>query len=158
MDAFPKKQGGPAKHRRVEPEIEWKYQPRIAPGEYPGYTRTASIYRDGQFKRWVCAVQVDVLRSDLTTLLARLTWFLNLGKGEKPHATRRKNYWLEWVRANNAPPTRKDRLSPNVFTKRYASVVVADTTKTFKQASVTAEGAYSVIRGVVRWESGRGER
>ena len=158
MSTSLKAKGGPAKQRRAEPEITWTYQPRITPGQYQGYTRSASVYRDGQFSRWVCAVQIDVLGSDLVTVLARLTWFLNLGEGEKPKAKLRMNYWLEWMRANGAAPTRKDRLSPNVFTKRYATVLVADTTKNFKQAQVTGDAAYSVIRGVVRWEGGRGER
>ena len=100
---------------------------------------------------------MDVLRPDLT-LLVRLTWFLNLGSGEKPKATRRKNYWLEWERANGAPPSRTDRLAPNVFTRRYAIVTVEDTGKTFKHPTVTAEAAYSVVRGIVRWETARGER
>lgn len=158
MNVTRKPKAGSAKQRRPDPEITWDYAPRIPPGNYPGYMRSASVYRDGQFQRWVCAVQVDVLTPDLASVVARLTWFLNLGDSDKPKATRRKNYWAEWVKANGAPPSRKDRLSHNVFTLRYALVIVADTTKTFNQSEVTPESAYSVIRGVVRWESGRGNR
>ena len=149
-------QEAPAKRRRADPEIKWDYAARISPGTYPGYARSASVYRDGQFKRWVCAVQVDILSADLVSRRARLTWFLNLGDGEKPKASRRSNYWSEWVRANGTPPVRRDRLAPKVFTRRYGQFTVADTTRTFNQSEVSPDTVYSVIRGVVRWESGRG--
>jgi len=102
-------------------------------------------------------VQFDVLMNDLSAVRARLTWFLNMGGRERPHAGRRGNYWQAWLRANDGPPGRKDRLSPRVFQARYARVAVADTTKDFKQAMVTHGTAYSVIREVLRWETGAGE-
>jgi len=142
---------------RPEPEITWTHTPRIPPGEYPAFSRSAKVYRDGHYKRWVCAVQFDVLTHDLVEVLARLTWFLNLGSGEAPHVTRRKNYWQAWVQASGEPPKRKDRLSPRVFVRRYARVSVSDTTKDFKQATVSGDSAYSVIRKVLRWENGRGK-
>jgi hypothetical protein len=143
-----------AAKRRVEPQIIWDHTPRLEPGQYRAYCRSAKIYRDPQFKRWVCAVQFDVLSEDLTQKLARLTWFLNLGNGEEPRVTRRKNYWKAWIAANGAQPKRRDRTSPRIFVKRYAVVVVADTTKDFRQQNVSEEHAYSVIREVVRWETG----
>jgi len=92
-----------------EPEITWTHTPRIEPGEYPGYSRSAKVYRDGDFKRWVCAVQFDVLTDDLTGVRARLTWFLNLGDGEKPHAGRRGHYWprLDTRKWESAQPERQ---------------------------------------------------
>lgn len=143
-----------AAKRRVEPEIEWRHIPRLEPGEYKAYCRAAKIYRDRQFKRWVCAIHFDVLDESLN-VLARLTWYLNLGGLEKPHVTRRKKYWGAWVNANGGPPGRKDRLSPNVFVRRYAVVVIEDTSKNFKQEAITPECAYSVIRDVVQWETGK---
>jgi hypothetical protein len=147
-----RKQTGKA---QAEPEISWTFSPRIDAGVYPAFSRTAKVYRDGQFKRWVCAVHFDVLNSGLIEVLARLTWFLNLGDGEKPHAGRRTNYWRAWVAANEAPPNRKDRLSSRVFVSRYARVVVGDTAKDAKQMRVAGEHSYSVIREVLKWESGR---
>lgn len=144
--------------RPSEPEITWTHAPRIEPGEYPAFSRSARVYRDGHFKRWVCAVQFDVLMNDLSAARTRLTWFLNMGDRERPHAGRRGNYWQAWLRANDGPPRRRDRLSPRVFQARYARVAVADTTRDFKQAVVTQDAAYSVVREVVRWESGAGER
>jgi len=138
---------------QAEPEISWTFSPRIDAGVYPAFSRTAKVYRDGQFKRWVCAVHFDVLDGGLIDVFARLTWFLNLGEGEKPHAGRRTNYWRAWVAANEAPPKRKDRLSSRVFVSRYARVVVGDTAKDAKQMRVAGEHAYSVIREVLQWES-----
>jgi hypothetical protein len=43
-----------------------------------------------------------------------------------------------------------------VFVRRYARVIVADTTKDFKQTRITVADAYSVIREIVRWENGGG--
>jgi hypothetical protein len=145
-----------ARKSQTEPEIAWTHIPRIEPGPYPAFSRSAKIYRDGHFKRWVCAVQFDVLTNDLGTVLAGLTWFLNMGDGDKPYAGRRGNYRQAWALANGGPPTRKDRLSPRVFVRRYARVSVADTTKDFKQARISVADAYSVIREIVQWENGGG--
>lgn len=139
--------------RPPEPEVGWNYVPRLTPGEYRAYCRSAKIYRDRGFKRWVCAVQFDVLDGNLNKL-ARTTWFLNLGSGDKPHVTRRSNYWAAWVKANGGPPQRRDRMSPLVFKKRYATILVADTTRDSRQELAVKELAYSVIRDVLNWDTG----
>ena len=137
-----------------DPEIGWNYTPRISPGEYPAYSRATKVYRDPLFQRWVCSVQFDVLSADLASVRARLTWFLNMGDAEKPFAGRRSLYWGAWIIANGGGPKRSDRLSPRVFVNRYATVLVGDTTKDFKQSSVGEGAAYSVVRNVLRWENG----
>jgi hypothetical protein len=85
--------------RASDPEITWTYSPSLAPGEYPAFCRHAKIYRDRQFKRWVCAVQFDVLESGLVKVLAQLTWYLNMGDGEShtslgEKSTGRPGFWL----------------------------------------------------------------
>jgi hypothetical protein len=136
------------------PKVSWRYCARIEPGEYPGYSRSTKIYLDGEFKRWVCTVQFDILDESLTKVIARLTWYLNLGSHQTPHAGRRGAYWAAWVKANGRPPKRQDRLSPRVFRRRFALVSVSDTTKTHRQIAVTPEAAYSVVRDVLRWDTG----
>jgi hypothetical protein len=139
---------------RAQPEISWVYVPRIQPGDYPGRSRFATVYADKQFKRWVCAVQFDILSNSLMEVVGRVTWYLNLGTRDKPHAGRRGNYYAAWIKANGGLPKRRDRLSPRVFEGRYARVRVGDTTKNHKQDLIGAEEAYSVIRSVLRWETG----
>ncbi|SPE18004.1 hypothetical protein SBA5_120080 [Candidatus Sulfotelmatomonas gaucii] len=146
-----------APKRRPEPEVRWTYVPRLAPGDYPAYCRSAKIYQDRVFKRWVCAAQFDLLDENLKKI-ARLTWFLNLGSGDKPQVTRRRNYWAAWVKANGGPPQRRDRMSPRIFARRYATVVVDDTTRDSRQELATKELAYSVIRDVARWDTGGREQ
>jgi len=68
--------------------------------------------------------------------LARVTWFLSLGSREKPHAGRRSLYWRAWIAASGRPPARRDRLSPQVFVKRQARIIVGDTQKDFRQQLV----------------------
>lgn len=143
-----------AAQRRMEEQVSWQYVPRLTPGEYRAYCRSAKTYRDGAFKRWVCAVQFDVL-DDSGERLGRVTWFLNLGSGERPQATRRTKYWDAWVKANGGAPKRKDRLASSVFVRRYAVVVVGDTGKNVKQEMIGTDCAYSVIKDVVRWETGK---
>ena len=143
---------------RRQPEISWTFTPRIDPGQYPAISRSAAVYRDRQFKRWVCAVQFDVLDGSLTRVIARLTWYLNLGARDKPHAGRRANYWTAWRRANGGPPKRNDRLSPRVFECRHVMVAVEDTSKTYRQNVVSADESYSVVRDVVEWQTGRPSR
>lgn len=138
--------GAPA---RKKLGIDWYYAARIEPGEYKAYSRSAKIYRDGKFKRWVLAVQFEIEETD-----TQVTWYLNLGTGERPKAGRRGNFWQAWVAANGRPPRRNDRLSPRVFEKRWAIVLVEDTAKDFQQKAVSAENAYSVVRAVREWQTG----
>jgi len=125
--------------------IDWKPYERITPGEYPAYCAWAKRYRDPGLHRWTCLLRFDVY-SDAFQLIARSVplWF-SLGGGEKPRASRRGKYLPEWVRANGAPPGKGDRLSPNVFARRFARVEVGDT-----NSSVP----YSVVRRIIVWETG----
>lgn len=140
--------------RRAEQEISFKYVPRIPAGEYPAYCREAKIYRDRQFRRWVFVAQFDILDSSLIDTIAQLTWYLNLGSREHPRAGRRGHFWSAWVQANGGPPKRNDRMSPRIFERRQATVIVTQTTKTHKSGTVSAEESYSVVRAVVEWRTG----
>ena len=93
---------GPVIVRR-KPEVSWHYCDRIEPGEYPARSRSANIYLDGYFHRWVCAVQFDILSDSLFDVIARLTWYLNLDSRDRPHAGRRGRYWQAWTEANGGP-------------------------------------------------------
>jgi hypothetical protein len=143
-----------ARNRGQDPEVIWRYCARIEPGTYQGYSRTAKVYRDARFKRWVCAVQFDVLTDSLTEVVAQITWYLNLGSGDQPRAGRRGNYWQAWVNANGRLPQRRDRLSPQVFVRRHATIEVADAGFDFRGIATTPEHAYSVVRNVIRWHTG----
>ena len=125
--------------------IEWKEYPRIPPGEYAAYCYWSKRYYDPGMHRWTCLLRWDVLSEDLQQTIARCIplWF-PLGNGEKPHASRRGKYLPEWVRANGAPPTPGDRLSPRVFTHRVARVEMGDT-----QSAVP----YSVVKRILRWDT-----
>lgn len=139
---------------RSEPDIEWRYCERIEPGEYPAFSRSATVYRDREFQRFVCAVQFDILDEARISVIAHLTWYMNLGSRNRPHAGRRGNYWRAWIKANRGRlPVRKDRLSPRVFAHRHARVIVADTERDF-QGVVNPESVYSVVRDVSCWETG----
>lgn len=137
----------------AEPAITWANYDHVAPGTYPSYCRSAHVHRDPVFKRWTCAVRFDILDASLINVIARLVWFLNLGKGDKPHAGRRGNYWAAWCEANDGPPKRSDRMTPSVFVRRHATVIVEDVTKNHKGIAL-AEPAYSKIKAVLSWETG----
>jgi hypothetical protein len=154
LSTLKRRRGRTSLVQNTESEIAWRYCDRIAPGEYPAYARSAKIYRDGQYKRWICAVQFDILDSSLTEIIAELTWYLNLGPGEKPYAGRRSAFWVAWIQANGTQPKRGDRLSPRVFVKRHALVAVGYTTKNHQQIAVDVEAGYSVVRGVLQWQTG----
>jgi hypothetical protein len=132
---------------QTEPVIQWRDYARIEPGVYPAYCRWAKHYRDPGLHRWTCLLRFDVLSDDRTRVLARVPMWMNLGEGEKPDAGRRSNYFKEWLRANGGPPMRRDRLSPEVFTRRMARVEVADT---------KGHAPYSKVLRIVSWETGPG--
>jgi hypothetical protein len=139
---------GPTRKRRAEPEIEWREYPLIQSREYFAYCRWAKRYRDPAFRRWTCLLRWEVLTDDLLTVIASVPMWLSLGSRAGPWASRRGNYLKEWVRANNGPPKRGDRLSPRVFTRRMARVEVGDTD------SEKSPVPYSVVRKIVSWETG----
>ena len=136
------------------PEVSFHYAARIEPGAYPAYCRSSSTYWDRRFKRWVCALQFNVLANDLSEM-ARLTLFLNLGTNkERPRIGRMSNYWKAWTSANGGQPTRNAKLSDRIFLKRYARILVADTEKNHLQRSIGSDSCYSVVRDILSWDTG----
>ena len=131
----------------TEPEIAWRHDPRIEPGEYRATCAWAKIYRDPGFKRWTCLLRFEIRSNDLFTVIARsIPMWLNLGSQGKPHASRRTRYFTEWIRANDGkPPERGDRISPKVFTHRVARVEIGDT---------NGHTPYSVVKRIISWETG----
>lgn len=145
MKPLPQKKVGPRLVPEPETAIQWRDYDRISPGVYPACCRWAKSYRDPGFKRWTCLIRFEVLADDLVRVLAHVPFWLNLGTGDQPDAGRRRKYFKEWVRANGQPPSRRDRLSPRVFTGRMAHVEIGDT---------KGDAPYSVVRDIVSWESG----
>lgn len=133
---------------RPEPEIRWRTYSRITPGEYYAYCGWAKHYRDPAFRRWTCLIRWDVCTDDLLNVIACVPMWLSLGNKADPRASRRGNYLKEWVRANDGPPARDDRLSPRVFTRRFARVVIGDTD------AERSPIPYSVVRRILSWETG----
>ena len=128
--------------------VEIKYPGiSIASGQYRAYCRDARVYRDGGFKRWTCLLDFDILSEGLETL-AKLPLWLNLGAGQKPQVTRRSNYLAAWIKANGAPPSRMDRLSPRVFLRRMCRVAVALTSGPLPR---------SVVKEILEWETGQSQ-
>jgi hypothetical protein len=137
---------GPACERRAPtPDIEWKEYPRIDPGEYRAYCKWGRHYRDPGFSRWTCLLRWDALTEDLGRVLACVPQWFALGRGIKPQASRRGKYLPEWIRANGGPPTRKDRVSPNVFLRRLARIEIRDS---------KGPAPYSVVHRIIEWETG----
>jgi hypothetical protein len=101
--------------RAAEPQITYDDYPRIEPGEYRAYCRTARIYFDPGFRKWMCLLRWDVLDPEGTRTLARIAKWLYIGR--KQHCTRRSQFWREYLRANGGPPERKDRLRSTVFAR-----------------------------------------
>lgn len=133
--------------RRPKLGIEWREYDRITPGVYRAYSIVAKRHFDRSIRRWVCFVRWNVLSDDLSRVVARVPLWWNLGNHNKPRATHRGKYLREWVRANGGPPSRGDRLSPQVFRNRMARVEVDDTDP--KKSPIP----YSVVRKIIAWET-----
>jgi len=142
----PKESKQPNQRPRVNADgIEWKYYPRIVPGEYRAYCKWGKQYKDPGFNRWTCLLRWDALSADLFSILATVPQWFPLGKRNKPYASRRGKYLPEWIRANGGPPIRRDRLSPNVFLRRLARVEIRDT---------DGPAPYSKVYRIIEWETG----
>src|SRR2546430_1994073 len=123
--------------------VDWRYYDRIESGEYAAYCAVAFIYFDPFYQRYTCLLVWDVLSPDGENIATIRQWF-NLGSGKEPKASRRSKYWHEWVTANGGqPPSRADRLSPTIFKRRIARIVVADT---------TSSPPYSIVQKILSWQ------
>ncbi len=137
----PKRRGA-----QEEPAPTWDDYPRIDPGSYRGYCRLAKWYFAPQFKRWVCFICFDIFSaSNLETPIAAVPLFLNGGRKREAHAGRGSRYFELWIQANGDVPKRKERLTPRVFTGRWARVEVGDT---------KGRAPYSVVKTIHEWETG----
>jgi hypothetical protein len=146
------------KKESSEVHISWTQRDHIEPGDYPAFSQAAKIYRDPMFKRWVCSVSFAVTDDSLTNVVARLSWFLNLGRAESPHAGRRSKFWAAYCLANGGhPPSRADRkLSSRIFEHRQCTVTVADVARDFSGMTTSAETTYSIVTTVKSWNTGGG--
>jgi hypothetical protein len=149
----PARKLGPRLVGQSEPQITHDSYERISPGQYQAYCRSARIYRDPGFRKWLCVLRWEVLDAGNLSKIARVPQWLYIGR--KPHATRRSQYWREWCRAHGGPPSRVDRMTARVFTRRIARVLVADIGPPSQDG--TPHYAYSVVRRVEQWETGQGE-
>lgn len=142
--------------REAEPKISWTQRDHIAPGNYAAFSQCAKVYYDKMFHRWTCVVAFSVTDDLLTQTIARLPWFLNLGRGETPHAGRRSKYWAAFCFANGGhPPARADRsLTPRIFERRQCTVEVRDVGRDFSGLTASGETSYSVVTRVISWNTG----
>ena len=133
---------------KLDVAIQWNEYQRIEPGTYSAYcTKVSKPYWCRVYKRWQVVIAFDIFSANMQPL-AKLVKFLSLGsKREGPRAHRTSKFFAEWIKANGGPPTRNDRLSPSVFARRMATVMVADTDPKLSPAP------YSVVREILSWES-----
>ena len=143
----------------TDPEVGWNFYPRIPAGRYKAICVFTKISRLKDWdRRWVCFTKLDIYSEDMERIATLPRWF-NLGRGEKPHASRKGDYFQAWVEANGgAPSGRTDRLSPNVFRHRLMTVEVADTQPRKKQGEFLAHVTYSVVRRFISYETGPAAR
>lgn len=148
----------PTPNPKREPDIAFRHNDRIEPGEYPAYCRSTQLFFDDHFRRWILAVQFDVLDDALLSTVARLTKFFNLGERERPHATSRRSHFRKaWVLANDGrPPVRGQKMAPSIFVNRIARVRVVDVMKDHQGCALSSDEVYSRISEILRWETGRG--
>jgi hypothetical protein len=146
----------PKRQHEATPDISFRSYDRIEPGEYPGYCKSAAIYLDTHWRRWVCATQWDIVDDGSVNVIAHITKFFNLGPGKNPRATsRRSNYWRAWIDANSGQqPVRGQKMSPAIFVRRFARVEVADVEKDFNGMALSDDEVYSTIRKIICWETG----
>ena len=147
---------GPVAVPAPEPGITFTVRDRLEPGEYPAYCRSAKTIQERVFQRWKCVVQFDLRSPDLLRVIGRVTWFLNLGSRDKPHAGMRGKFWEAWIKANGGPPKRGDRLSPRVFQGRMATIVIRDveTNHRDRKSRLDPSLFYSVVKEVKSWQTG----
>ena len=76
--------------------------------------------------------------------------FLNLGNHAKPHAGRRSEYWRAWVIANDAPPRKRQTLSPRAFKGKLYEVRIDDVTRRFDGRDHHPAAIYSTVKEIIR--------
>jgi len=107
----------------------------------------AKQYKDPGFKSWRCLLRWMVLTDDLLTVVATVPqWFPLVMERSREH--RGEANILKMGESTWLPPTRGDRLSPQVFVRRMARVEIGITDP--EKAS-----AVFVVRRIVSWETGR---
>ena len=130
-------------------------RPRVPPGEYLARVRVVKgPYRDRFTGRWTLLLVFDVMKENLFEIVAKnVPMFFNLGYGEKPKASRGSKYFHAWCVANGGPPRRGDRMTTRVFANRLARVLLDDTKRSRWDLN-RAVAPYSVVRKILRWETG----
>jgi hypothetical protein len=119
--------------------------PRYPAGTYQAQCVSGSIYRDRQFRAWKAALKFHLLPD-----VGPVWGFLHMGRGERPSAGRRSDYWRAWVIANGGPPRRRQTLSVRVFKGKIFEVRVGDVTQRYDQSAHPEGAIYSTVKGITR--------
>jgi len=140
-------------------DIDFDVYDRIDPGEYLAYCREATLKRNPRYGQWTVFLLWDVFSPNGMTKIATVRRWIYIGtRGDKPHVGRGTDFWNWWVQANDGhPPTRADRMTPRIFTKRMARVEVTDSgpPKARKGEAPKPHNPYSIVKRVLSWETGR---
>ena len=138
--------------------IDFDVYDRIEPGEYLAYCREAKLKRNPRYGQWTVFLLWDVLTPDGEMIAAVRRWIYIGARAGKPHVGRGTDFWNWWVQANDGhPPTRTDRMTPRIFEKRLARVMIADSQPPRPRRGEAARPhvPYSIVRRVLSWETGR---
>jgi hypothetical protein len=150
--AGPVAAAGPAESRvsglrceEIAPVADGDPYPHYPAGVYEAQCVAGSIYRDPQFRAWKAMLGFRLVPGG-----EPVCGFFHMGRGERPAAGRRSNYWRAWVIANGDQPRRRQMLSTRVFKWKIFEVRIEDVTKRFDQSEHPEGAIYSTVKEILR--------
>lgn len=127
-----------------QPVCEKAEYPHYEPGEYDAECLAAVTYPDPRFRTWKCKLQFSIM-PDCVPVYA----FLNLGRGENPHAGPGSEYRRVWIIAARSKPKKRQVLSNRVFKGKLFRIRIGDVTGRFDGRRHPEAAVYSVVKEIL---------
>jgi hypothetical protein len=121
---------------------------RSASGEYLARCTSRKLERLRIYGgAWKLRLMFQIIDLDQNPTLAK---FFHLGRGDRPNAGRKSNYWPAWIIANGGQmPRRGQTMSPRVFLDKNFLVRVADVQKRWDHAKHVDGEIYSTVAEIL---------